>query len=117
MKYNADLSYNEQMQQFLDSMRRCYHANSYNSHNGGGILSQIMDVRDGVWQSFERGGRPGQDEKVENKNISKRCVVRYDDEDRVARYDFDREQWICCVRGVVLQDIKYFMQIPELVED
>ena len=114
MKGNANLSYDEQMQKFLDSVRRCYSTTSYNDD---GILNQITDVRDGVWQSFERGGRPGQDEKVENRNISKRCVVRYDDEDRVARYDFDREQWICCVRGVVLQDIKYFMQIPELVED
>ena len=111
---NANLSYDEQMQRFLESARRCYSATSYND---GGILNQIRDARDGEWQSFEGGGRPAQDEKVENRNISKRCVVRYDDEDRVARYDFDREQWICCVRGVVLQDIKYFMQIPELVED
>ena len=111
---SANLSYDEQMQRFLESARRCYHVNSYND---GGILNQIMDVPEGSWQSFARGSRPGQDEKVENKNISKRCVVRYDDEDRVARYDFDREQWICCVRGVVLQDTKYFMQIPELVED
>lgn len=85
------------------------------NRNGGGIMSQITH-NGGVWHSM-KDDKPDQDLDVENRNISKRCVVRYDDEDRVARYDFDREQWICCVRGVVLQGIKYFMQIPELVED
>lgn len=105
---DSNLSYDELTQQFLERVRSCYSV---------GTQIKTQDVREGVWQSFERGGRPGRDEILENKNISKRCVVRYYDEDRVARYYFDREQWICCVRGVVLQDIKYFMQIPELVED
>lgn len=112
-----DISWDFVEKQLLEEMRKTQEQAMVGRFSVGVDRDRSLIHQSHGWRKIT-DDLPEKDNSPElHNNVSKRCVVRYEGNDRTARYDFDKEQWICCVRGTILYDITYWMPIPDLKED